>query len=102
MKRNRPISILLIFAVFLSLAIFSLRPNVALAAGKVRISEVTLSGIITKTADGVFLKTKSGIYKVTGKDLSALKGKTVNVTGTIAKSEKGMTINATKVEAVGK
>jgi hypothetical protein len=48
------------------------------------------------------LKTKSGIYKVTGKDLSALKGKTVNVTGTIAKSEKGMTINATKVEAVGK
>jgi len=35
-------------------------------------------------------------------DLSALQGKTVNVTGTIAKSEKGMTINATKVEAVGK
>jgi hypothetical protein len=102
MKRNRPMSILLIFVVFLSLTIFSSRSNVALAGGKVRISEVTLSGTVTKTADGVFLKTKSGIYKVTGKDLSALQGKTVNVTGTIVKSEKGMTINATKVEALGK
>ena len=88
MKRTRPMSILLIFVVFLSLTIFSSWPNLALAGGKVRISEVTLSGTVTKTVDGVFLKTKSGIYKVTGKDLSAMQGKTVNVTGTIAKSER--------------
>jgi hypothetical protein len=102
MQRNRLVSILLIFLVFLASTLVSPRPKVALSAGKVRISEVTLTGTVTKTADGVFLKTKSGIYKVTGKDLSALNGKTVNVTGTIAKSEKGMTINATKVEPVGK
>lgn len=102
MKRSRPMSILSFLVVFLTLTIFSPRPDAVFAAGKVRIGEVTLAGTVSKTADGVFLKTKSGLYRVTGKDLSALNGKTVNVTGTIAKSEKGMTINATRVEPAGK
>jgi len=71
---------------------------------------ITVTGAIAAdntVITGTVVKTKSGVvvikapdkqqYIVVGKNLSKMVGKTVKVTGTLSKSEKGKAIKVTKV-----
>jgi hypothetical protein len=70
-------------------------------AGAMAADEQTISGTIEKGDQGIVLTADDGqTYMVEGKDLSAMVGKTVKATGTLAESESGKTISVTMVEEI--
>ena len=58
---------------------------------------VELTGMVEKSDDGIVIITDKGKYNVTGQDLSALVGKTVNVTGALQETAGKYTINVQSV-----
>jgi hypothetical protein len=66
--------------------------------------EQTLTGTVEKTDQGLVLKTAdgAGTYRlVENKDLYALEGKTVKLTGSLMERESGKAIAVTHYEVVG-
>jgi hypothetical protein len=72
-------------------------------AGAMAADEQTVSGTIEKGDAGIVLTADDGMtYAVQGKDLSAMVGKSVKATGTLAESESGKTITVVKVVEIKK
>jgi Protein of unknown function (DUF5818) len=72
-------------------------------AGAMAADEQTVSGTIEKGDAGIVITADDGMtYAVQGKDLSAMVGKSVKATGTLAESESGKTITVVKVVEIKK
>lgn len=66
-------------------------------------AEQSITGTVEQTADGIVIKADTGdSYKVSGSDLTAMVGKTVKATGTLAETDTGKTLTITNVEEVKK
>jgi hypothetical protein len=63
--------------------------------------EQTITGVVKQTDQGVVISADDGAnYLVQGKNLSAMVGKTLKATGTLAESDKGKVITITQIEEV--
>jgi hypothetical protein len=72
-------------------------------SGAMAADEQTVSGTIEKGDAGIVITADDGMtYAVQGKDLSAMVGKSVKATGTLAESESGKTITVVKVVEIKK
>jgi hypothetical protein len=72
-------------------------------SGAMAADEQTVSGTIEKGEAGIVITADDGMtYAVQGKDLSAMVGKSVKATGTLAESESGKTITVVKVVEIKK
>ncbi|MBF0100178.1 MAG: hypothetical protein HQK77_04640 [Desulfobacterales bacterium] len=60
--------------------------------------EITVVGIIEVDAEGTIIKAADGNYKIAGKDLTAMAGKNVAVTGTVTEDTGIKTITVTSVQ----
>ncbi len=58
---------------------------------------IEISGMVEQVDDGIVIVTDLGKYNVVGQDLSAMVGKTVNVTGAVEESGGQYTINVLSV-----
>lgn len=72
-----------------------------LASTPVLAGEQTITGVVKQTDQGVVISVDDGSdYLVQGKNLSAMVGKTLKATGTLAESDKGKVITVTQIEEI--
>jgi hypothetical protein len=86
--------------VFLFLAIISLITSFDMSRAYAAGEDDVITGTVVKTDKGFVIEADDGDYIVKGKDLSALVGKLVEVTGVITENDKGDTIDVKSVEEI--
>lgn len=70
-------------------------------AANVLAAEESISGMVEQGDQGIVISADDGeTYAVQGQDLSAMVGKSVKATGTLAETDSGKSITVTKVEEI--
>jgi hypothetical protein len=61
---------------------------------------VTITGTVLHSDSGLVILTDGGMYSLTGKDLSKMVDKEVEVSGTVTEGDEGSTINVTSFREI--
>jgi hypothetical protein len=94
MKFNR--NLIIVVACVLSIALVS----VAMVSAQEEKETVTITGTILQADSGLVIETDGGIYSLTGKDLSKMVDKEVEISGRVTESDEGSTINVTSFKEI--
>jgi len=88
--------IIVLLALFLAFAFSPFAPTKTISAAQ----EDLIVGTVVKHGNSFVIETDEGDYSITGKNLSKMEGKMVEVTGTISESDKGDTIQVKSFEEI--
>ena len=94
MKLNRNL-IIVVLCVW-SIALVS----VAMVSAQEDKETVTITGTVLQADSGLVIETDGGMYNLTGKDLSKMVDKEVEISGTVTESDEGRAINVTSFKEI--